>query len=652
MLKHPVCLALAATFLLAGSPLTAAEAKSPGAKNAEAQSLAVLKSNASRKEKADACMNLARVATKESVPVLAGLLPDPELSHMARYALEPLPDPSVDAALRDAAGKLNGNLLAGVIGSVGVRRSPQGDKLLAGFLNNPDPVVAEAAARALGRFTTPLAVRSLQTALTNATGTAQLAICEGLFRIAEGLTAQAKLPEAAAVYHVLRALPNAPAQVRSGALRGAILTRGPAAAPLLREALRCNDLVLVDAALRAAMELPGAEITTLLASELPRTTGDKQMLLIQTLGWRSDPAALSALATVAASGTASVRLAAVRAIGQLVRPAAVPSLAGWLDDADRPVAQAAQDALAAIPGAAADDAVAKLMKDASPARRQLGIDLAGRRKSPSSLPTLWECASDADGAVRAAALRRISELTGPEDLPKLLDLLAKLPEAQDPVPIAQALGRLAERSGNPEAAAGTLSERYPSLIPAQQAALLSTFAALGGPKSLEVVRTAWKSPNAALQTAALEALADWKSFDAAPDLAQIATAGGKSEFVATAFGGCARLCAEADAPAQLRLQTITAVASVATEPAQKKRLLSALGEVPAVGALALVTPYLTQQQFVNEAGAAVVKICSRLDASAKAEAGTALNLVLKTSKSRTVLDGTRKQMERLGIQPE
>ena len=41
---------------------------------------------------------------------------------MARYALEPIPDPSVDDALRDALGKLKGRLLVGVIGSLGVRR--------------------------------------------------------------------------------------------------------------------------------------------------------------------------------------------------------------------------------------------------------------------------------------------------------------------------------------------------------------------------------------------------------------------------------------------------------------------------------------------------------------------------------------------------
>ena len=68
----------------------------------EAKLIAVLKSGATQEEKSAACRQLARVATKQSVPVLASLLGDEKLSHMARYALETIRDPSVDDALRDA----------------------------------------------------------------------------------------------------------------------------------------------------------------------------------------------------------------------------------------------------------------------------------------------------------------------------------------------------------------------------------------------------------------------------------------------------------------------------------------------------------------------------------------------------------------------
>ena len=70
-----------------------------------AKQIAVLESDAPYFQKVLACKKLATVGTKEAVPVLARFLGDPKMSHYARFALQPVPDPSVDAALRDAAEK-------------------------------------------------------------------------------------------------------------------------------------------------------------------------------------------------------------------------------------------------------------------------------------------------------------------------------------------------------------------------------------------------------------------------------------------------------------------------------------------------------------------------------------------------------------------
>ena len=63
----------------------------------------MLQSDAPHKDKADACRRLGVIGTGQCVPVLAGLLGDEKLAHMARYGLEPIPDASVDEALRAGA---------------------------------------------------------------------------------------------------------------------------------------------------------------------------------------------------------------------------------------------------------------------------------------------------------------------------------------------------------------------------------------------------------------------------------------------------------------------------------------------------------------------------------------------------------------------
>mgnify|MGYP006300550109 CR=1 FL=1 len=136
--------------------LNVVSAAVPTATNQEAELIAVLKSSdASLKDKWDACRNLALVGTDEAIETLAGMLGEDErVSHYARYALEPIPSPKVDQALRDALGKVKGTPLVGVIGSIGVRRDAKAVDSLVKFLSDNNPQVAQAAARALGSIGT------------------------------------------------------------------------------------------------------------------------------------------------------------------------------------------------------------------------------------------------------------------------------------------------------------------------------------------------------------------------------------------------------------------------------------------------------------------------------------------------------------------
>ena len=112
MTRTIVSLACLATFWVAGSRRLSDKSDKPSAKEQEAKLIAVLKSDAPRQEKSDACRELALIGTKESIAPLAALLGDEKLSHMARYGLEPNPDPSVDEALRSALDKVKGRPLS------------------------------------------------------------------------------------------------------------------------------------------------------------------------------------------------------------------------------------------------------------------------------------------------------------------------------------------------------------------------------------------------------------------------------------------------------------------------------------------------------------------------------------------------------------
>jgi HEAT repeat protein len=106
--------------------------------------------------RAKASQRLAVVGDRSAVPALSPMLTDPHLSHYARTALEPLPDASADDALRAALPKVKGNLLVGVINSIGHRRDAKAIGALEKLRHDSDVEVARAADAALARVRPPL----------------------------------------------------------------------------------------------------------------------------------------------------------------------------------------------------------------------------------------------------------------------------------------------------------------------------------------------------------------------------------------------------------------------------------------------------------------------------------------------------------------
>jgi HEAT repeat protein len=191
----------------------------------EKRLVAVLGSGASRSAKDYVCRTLKTMGTAESVPALTALLPDKDLSHMARYALERTPAPEAAAALRSALPGLTGALKAGVIGSLGVRRDEASVPVLAGSLSDTDKAVAAAAACALGSIGTPEAAKALRKSAATASQGVKSAVADGCLVCAERLLSDGHKVEAIALYKSLGSQ-DQPKHVRLAATRGLLSTAG------------------------------------------------------------------------------------------------------------------------------------------------------------------------------------------------------------------------------------------------------------------------------------------------------------------------------------------------------------------------------------------------------------------------------------------
>lgn len=577
----------------------------------EAELLVVLRSDAGRQEKAEACRLLARVGTAQAVPVLAALLEDEGLSHLARYALEPIQEPAVDAALRAALGRVDGARLAGVVDSLGKRRDAEAVLLLAPLLTHAEPAVANAAARALGRIGTAVAVQALDATWAAAPANRREALGDGLLRAAEVRWAAGDYAVAIQVYDRMQADATSPA-LRAAAVRGAILARGEDGLPLLRSALQGEDPVVFTAGLGAGLELTGKAVTALLADSLGDLPPARRLAVVRLLGLRQDPAAAPVLEALAGAGETDLRVAALRSLAQIAAPSSVPAVVGCRGEAESAVAQAALAALAGWPGPAAEAAVKAMLLGSDPKQRLAAVDLAGLRRMHDILPELMRLAGDAQPELRAASLRVLSDLAGVAEAP---DLIALLRTSAEPGAVARPLTFLYARltEAEKETIRRALAASFPESSPAAKLTLLSLLRTMAGPESLAVLRQAAEDELPEVRAEALRILCVWPTPDALPELVWMAQDTEDETLRMRALRGVLRLIPAQTASGAQKAAEVQAMLDHVERVEEKRLVLAALGAIHAPESLALVAEFLDQESVRAEAGQAALSIITKLN---------------------------------------
>lgn len=168
------------------------------------------------------CRRLRIVGTGQSIEALAALLAAEDTSHIARYALERIPDEKAAKAMRDALPKVSKKLKPGIIGSLGVRRDKKSIKALSNLLSDSDIQVAKAAAQSLGLIGTSAAATELSKFAKKAPANMKIPAADACLVCAEQLLADGKNSEAVALFNEFKGN-DQPSHVKAAAMKG-ILT--------------------------------------------------------------------------------------------------------------------------------------------------------------------------------------------------------------------------------------------------------------------------------------------------------------------------------------------------------------------------------------------------------------------------------------------
>jgi len=647
MSKSRISFILTVTLLFTIAIQSFGQTVPPATKQQEAELIAVLKSDASHKEKADACRQLAVIGTKDAVATLAALLDDEKLSHMARYGLETIPDPAVDVALRTAMAKLKGQPLIGVIGSLGVRRDAEAVEPLGKMLQDPEAQVAQAAARALGKIGNLSAAKSLQNALLKTPPANQLDLCEGLFRCAEAIADKGQSNEAVAIYDQLLDTP-APHQVRDGALRGAILLRGRDGLSLLRKYLSSDDFIMFSSAVHTTQELADPEVTRLLTAQLNQLTADNQILIIQALGQRGDTAALPAIIEKTRRGDVALRVEALKALGRLGNASVVSTLFEAAVDPQPEVADTAKTTLAGLTNHKnVESAIIAMIEKGTSNARLVAIDIVAQQHTSTANPYLLRAASDPDKQIRVTAINAMGQTGKTGELTELVEILVNRRNEEELTAAENSMKTICSNSTDKQACTEKFLEALPRTNADARCALLRLLRVSGGADALNAIRAATTDANAQIQDTAIRTLCKWPTADAALDLLEMAKNSTNPSHKITALRGYIRLVRDSDFSTETKLAMAREADGLVQFDEDKKLLIGMLGEIPAVEAISMAMTHLDNSQTRDEASFAIVAISEKIVLQKPDEVADALKKVLQVTDNKNVTDRAKAILDKV-----
>ena len=611
----------------------------------EAQLIKVLESEAELFDKAKACQRLAIIGTSKSVPVLAGLLGDEQLSHYARFGLESNPSPDVDTALRQALGGLSGAQLVGVINSIGVRRDSEAVAALVKLVESDDDDVATAGLGALGTIAVPESVDAVRQALEGR-ASLRIAAADACLKAADSLLVDERNKEAADLFAALRqaALPK---HVNVASRFGDIRAGTGDVNDLMNQYLAEQDGDLFRIGLELAHGSTDPETTGQLLEFLESASPQRRVLLLHVLGDRGDTSALPAVLEAASSSDAEISSAAVAVLGTIGDRSTLPVLLKAGASGSETLAAAARDSLARLPDASVDADLSQRLAESTGAERLVLVETIGRRGVSAAIPVLLKLVVDDDQSLREAAIEAVGLTVGLKDFPQLVDQLIAADSSETASSLKEALRKAGQRMPDRDAAADAVLERMNGASAGDAVELADLLVFVGGAKALSGLEAAANSGDVAAADAATQALGRWLTPDVGPALLKLAKSGNE-KYRVRCLRGYIRVIRQFGLKANQRLQMCKQAFDTATRDDERKLVLDTLTRIPSPAALRMATAHLNDAALQEEACKAAVAIGEKIVAANPQAVAEAMPKVIAVCDDPALADRAKVVVDRAG----
>ncbi|GAB3934027.1 DUF1080 domain-containing protein [Larkinella terrae] len=585
------------------------------------------------------------VGKDDAVSYVKPYLTDERLCAPAVRALVKINTPSAEKAVLQALKESQGTTQLSLVKALGDSRYQPAASALLPLAQEGDKNAKKVAMYALARLAAPAAGPVLAKAAGESGYTYEVTEATASYLdYIHQLAVSGKKPQADALARKLLQECTDAKQVhtRTAALKMLVDFNKEKSLPLLTAAVSDPSAQYRVAALKLAAGLKNKVVNAQLAKEIAKTTGEVQKDLITQLGAIGDPALTSALVPGLKSTDQAVRLAAISAVAKTGQQTALPALLEVMKRGSSVDISAAKEAILTIKGPLVVAQVTHSLTSMPAEARAALLSVLGARAAESSVQQVLAQVQEKDTTISLAAATALPSLVGRDQLPQLVTLLTNATQPKAIRALQQAIVAATVSAGDSIQRTDLLVETMQQAPTASQARFLGTLAGVGGPKALQIVQQSFDKGDGMVQPAAVSALSDWTTPDAAPALLAIARQ--NSVASESALNGYIALVSRSSFSADQRLLLLRDAMDVARTPQQKIEILKGVSRCRTFLALVFAGQYLDDPALQQQAAATVWAVAS----SNRDFTGTAVRTLLE--KTAKLLTGPENESQRQAVQ--
>ncbi len=414
-------------------------------------------------------------------------------------------------------------------------------------------------------------------------------------------------------------------------------------------ALRGEDESMQSMAIALVRDMPGPEVTKVLAKELPNLSVRGQMQLLSALADRGDRTALPAVIEATKAKDESVRVAALKAVGNLGDASSVSLLVERSAATGGAEQKAARGSLYRLRGPKVDETILEAIPSAGAKVKVELVRSIGERNIAAGDDALLKTATDRDASVRRESIRILKTIAGPNDLPALVKLLIEVQSSVDRREAEKTVTAVAHKIGDESRQAEAVLAALPSIEElTTRCSLLRVLGKIGDKSALVVLREGLKDKNDTVKETCIRALAEWPAAEPAADLLKVVQASENKLHHVLSLRGFVRLIGlESNRPAEETIGMYKQAMSLASDTSEKKMVLSGLANIKLLDALQMAASYLEDKDLQQEAEVAVVKIAETTVGSSPAESKDSLQRVIQISKNEFLREQAQKLISQI-----